>query len=57
MKKSHILAVTRHALTLIGGVLLVPQDGDNDLMMQAVGSLVTAIGIIWSLVEKRGRAQ
>ena len=57
MKKSHVLALTRHALTLVGGVLLVPQDGDNDMLMQAVGSLVTAIGIIWSLVEKRGRVQ
>ena len=45
-----VLGIVRHLLTTGGGMFL---SGDD--LSQAVGAVMTLIGIGWSLIEKRQR--
>jgi hypothetical protein len=46
-----LLGVVRHALTLVGGMFLTGDD-----VTQFVGAGMTLIGLAWSVIEKRQRA-
>ena len=53
MKKQSILGVVRHILTFGGGLLVSKGIGlDEQMMLEAVGSIITLIGIIWSVRQK-----
>ena len=53
--KDSVFAFIRHTLTFVGGVLIVSGKGDAELVGQAGGAVVTAIGLVWSLIEKMTR--
>jgi hypothetical protein len=48
-----IMAVLRHIMTFAGGVLISLGWIDEQTMTQLVGALTTAIGLIWSVVDKK----
>lgn len=55
MNRDSILGLLRHALTTAGGAL-VAQGGISDSEVTAVaGSIVTIVGVLWSVAEKRRR--
>jgi hypothetical protein len=53
MNKESILGVVRHLLTFSGGLLVTKGIGlDEQMMLEAVGSIITLIGIVWSVRQK-----
>ena len=53
MRKLQILAVVRHTLTFLGGILVVKGTIDESTVNEIVGSLVTLTGLIWSIADKK----
>jgi hypothetical protein len=52
MKKEQILGIVRHALTAIGGSAVILGYYDESTVTQIIGVLMTAIGFVWSVVDK-----
>jgi len=49
------MALVRHLLTALGGVLVAKGYTDADTMNSAVGAAVTLGGVGWSIVDKKKR--
>jgi hypothetical protein len=47
-----IMAVIRHLLTFVGGVLVSLGWLDESTMQQLAGSLATVAGLLWSVWDK-----
>lgn len=52
MKKEQILGILRHSLTFIGGLLVMKGLVEETTANEIVGSVITLVGTIWSIVEK-----
>jgi hypothetical protein len=52
MTKEQILGIARHALTFIGGVLIMKGIVDETAWTEISGGAVTLIGAVWSIVDK-----
>ncbi len=57
MKLEILLAVVRHMLTGLGGVLVAKGWADDSQISEAAGALCTLIGFGWSLWHKRQAAR
>lgn len=55
MNKDTILAILRHAATFGGGVLTSQGLASADDINTGAGALVTLVGVVWSILEKRAR--
>lgn len=53
MKKEQVLGIVRHILTFAGGFLVLKGYADESLVQEASGSLISLIGIIWSIWSKK----
>lgn len=53
MKKEVVLGIVRHVLTFVGGILITKGLIDESTAQELVGSLVTTIGLIWSVIQKQ----
>ena len=51
-KKKLLLALIRHILTFFGGALIV-NDIDSGLVNEAVGGILTTVGAVWSITDKK----
>jgi hypothetical protein len=47
------LGIIRHTLTFIGGLLVMNGITTEAVAMEIVGAVMTAIGGIWSVLQKR----
>jgi len=56
MNRDMILGLIRHLATFGGGLLVTKGVTDAGTVETAAGALVTIVGIIWSVIEKRNRA-
>jgi hypothetical protein len=56
MSKEAILGTIRHLLTFGGGVLVSRGTLDEVAMTEAVGAVVTLVGIVWSIRQKKQSA-
>lgn len=52
MKREQILGLIRHSLTFIGGIYVMRGIIQEELAQEIVGGIVTAIGGIWSVIDK-----
>lgn len=52
MKKEQILGLIRHSLTFVGGIYVMRGIIQEQLAQEIVGGIVTAIGGIWSIIDK-----
>ena len=52
MKKEQILGLVRHSLTFIGGIYVMRGLIQEQLAQEIVGGVLTAIGGIWSIIDK-----
>lgn len=57
MNKETILGIIRHAATFGGGVLTSKGLTSADEISTGVGALVTLIGVVWSVMQKRAAAK
>jgi hypothetical protein len=53
MNKEQILGVFRHILTFVGGTLITKGIFDAELANEIVGTVVTVIGTVWSVITKK----
>jgi hypothetical protein len=51
-KKKLLLGLIRHILTFLGGALVV-NDIDSGLVNEAVGGVLTTVGALWSISDKK----
>jgi glucose uptake protein GlcU len=52
LTKEQILGITRHALTFIGGIVVMKGLIDEATLTEIIGGLITLTGTIWSVIEK-----
>jgi hypothetical protein len=52
MTKEQILGIARHALTFIGGILIMKGITDEGTWTEISGSILTLAGGIWSVIDK-----
>jgi hypothetical protein len=52
MKKEQILGLIRHSLTFVGGIYVMRGLIQEQLAQEIVGGVLTAIGGIWSIIDK-----
>jgi hypothetical protein len=53
MNKEQILGILRHLFTFIGGILVLKGLIDESLIEQISGGLITLIGTVWSIFDKK----
>jgi hypothetical protein len=52
MTKEQILGIVRHVLTAMGGMAVILGYYDESTVTQIIGGLMTAVGFVWSIVNK-----
>jgi hypothetical protein len=52
MTKEQTLGIIRHALTFVGGILLMKGIMDEATWTELSGSAMTLVGIVWSVIDK-----
>jgi hypothetical protein len=52
LTKEQLLGVVRHAVTFIGGVLVMKGLIDDSLVQELLGGATTLAGAIWSIIDK-----
>lgn len=52
LSKEQVLGIIRHALTFIGGIVVMKGITDETTVTEIVGGVVTLVGAIWSIVDK-----
>lgn len=57
MKKPQVLGIIRHALTFIGGLLVMQGIVDDAVIAELSGALMTVIGGIWSIIDKSSQEE
>lgn len=53
MNMDMILGAVRHVLTFGGGILVAKGIVDETTMLSIVGAVVTIVGAVWSVVNKK----
>ena len=53
MKKELTLGIIRHALTFVGGVLVMKGIIDAEIVAEISGAAMTLVGGVWSIWDKR----
>jgi len=53
LSKEQVLGIARHALTFIGGIVVMKGLVDEATMTEIVGGVMTLAGTIWSIVDKK----
>jgi len=53
LTKEQILGITRHALTFVGGILVMKGILDETTVTEIVGGVITLTGTIWSIIVKK----
>lgn len=52
MTKEQILGIARHALTFLGGILIMKGLVDESVWAEISGGAITLAGAIWSIIDK-----
>jgi len=53
LTKEQIMGIIRHALTFVGGILVMKGLVDETTITEIVGGVMTLTGAIWSIVDKK----
>lgn len=53
MSKERILGIIRHTLTFVGGIVVMKGLIDESTATELVGGIVTLVGLIWSVFDKK----
>jgi len=57
MDKNQLLGIVRHALTFIGGMLIMKGTIDATEWAELSGSAIAVVGGIWSIIDKKKKAE
>jgi hypothetical protein len=53
MNKEQVLGLIRHTLTFVGGLIVANGIISESMTADAVGAVMTLIGVIWSAVSNK----
>jgi uncharacterized membrane protein YphA (DoxX/SURF4 family) len=53
MNKEQILGIIRHALTFVGGILIVNGYATEQVTQETIGAIITAVGAVWSFIKNK----
>jgi len=53
MTKEQVLGIIRHGLTFVGGILITKGLIDAGTESEIIGTVITLIGTIWSVIIKK----
>jgi len=53
MNKEQVLGMIRHALTFIGGVLVIKGLSSEAQVAETIGAVMTAVGFLWSVIKNK----
>lgn len=53
MNKEQALGMIRHALTFIGGVLVIKGMSSEAAVSETIGAVMTAVGFLWSVIKNK----
>jgi hypothetical protein len=54
--KDQLLGLIRHALTFVGGIIVAKGVVDASLSEELIGGVMTIVGAVWSIVNKKKAA-
>jgi len=52
LTKEQVLGIVRHALTFVGGIVVMKGLVDETTVTEIIGSVITLTGTIWSVIAK-----
>lgn len=52
MTQEQVMGIVRHALTFVGGILVLKGFIDDATLLEVSGLVTTAVGAVWSVVAK-----
>jgi hypothetical protein len=52
LTKEQVLGIVRHALTFVGGIVVMKGLIDETTVTEIIGGVVTLTGTIWSVIAK-----
>jgi hypothetical protein len=52
LTKEQLLGIVRHAVTFIGGILVMKGIIDDSMVQEILGGATTLAGVIWSVIAK-----
>jgi len=53
MTKEQIQGIVRHALTFVGGILVIQGVVEESLLNELIGGVVALSGTLWSIFSKK----
>jgi hypothetical protein len=53
MNKEQIMGIIRHALTFIGGILVIKGITTEAVSNEVIGAVMTAVGAVWSVIKNK----
>jgi len=53
MNKEQVLGIIRHALTFIGGILVIKGITTAVISNEVIGAVMTAVGAVWSVIKNK----
>lgn len=53
MKKEQTLGIVRHVLTFVGGIVVMKGFASDSVVQEIIGTVLTLVGSIWSVVNKQ----
>jgi len=53
MNKEQVLGIIRHALTFIGGILVIKGITTEVISNEVIGAVMTAVGAVWSVIKNK----
>jgi hypothetical protein len=52
LAKEQILGIVRHALTFVGGILVMKGLITDASSQEIIGSAISLVGLVWSVISK-----
>jgi hypothetical protein len=53
LSKEQIMGIIRHALTFVGGIVVMKGLVDESTVTEIIGGAMTLTGSIWSIINKK----
>jgi hypothetical protein len=53
LTKEQILGIVRHALTFVGGIVVMKGLVDETMVTEIIGGVMTLVGAVWSVIDKK----
>jgi len=53
LTKEQVLGIVRHALTFVGGIVVMKGLTDESIVTEITGGVMTLVGAIWSVITKK----